>query len=64
VLAARCGHFKAMFSSGMRESTESKVMIPNTPHAVFLALLEFLYTDSVDSLKPEEAIQLFSVAEM
>jgi len=64
VLAARCEHFKAMFSSGMRESVEREILIPDTSFAIFLSLLEFLYTDNVDSLNAEEAILLFSAADL
>jgi hypothetical protein len=42
----------AMFTSGMRESWEAEVAIPEgTSYAVFLLLLVWLYTDS---LAPEE----------
>jgi len=45
VLAAQCQQFHAMFSSGMRESTQTEIMIQGEwSHLAFLAMLEFLYT--------------------
>lgn len=53
------GMNRAMFKSGMRESWEGEVVIPNTSYQVFLALLEYIYTDSVpvDQVTPELAIE-------
>jgi len=44
-----------MFKSGMRESWEGEVVIPGTSHAIFILLLEYLYTDLVplESMSPE-----------
>jgi RCC1 and BTB domain-containing protein len=64
ILASRCQHFKNMFSSGMRESRESEILIPTTPYSVFMSLLEFLYTDNIDNLGAEDAILLFSAADL
>jgi len=43
----------------MKESWESEVIIPHTSYQVFLALLEYLYTDSLpqDRATPELAIE-------
>ena len=45
VLAVRSDHFRAMFSSGMRESLEQRVVIPDMRLQVFRALLVYLYCD-------------------
>lgn len=42
ILAQRCEHFAAMFRSGMRESVEKVIPIPNISHAVFLLLMEYM----------------------
>lgn len=47
ILAQRCEPFAAMFRSGMRESVERVIPIPNIRQPIFLLLLEYLYTDSV-----------------
>ncbi|GMH78228.1 hypothetical protein TrST_g897 [Triparma strigata] len=62
ILACRCPHFRAMFTSGMRESVEREIVVPDTDHSVFLALMEFLYTDSVEGLQPDMAVDLHGVA--
>ena len=47
ILAQRCEPFAAMFRSGMRESVERVIAIPNVRKKVFLLLLEYLYTDTL-----------------
>mmetsp|Transcript_12295 Transcript_12295/g.23892 ORF Transcript_12295/g.23892 Transcript_12295/m.23892 type:complete len:561 (-) Transcript_12295:219-1901(-) len=63
IVAARCAHFRAMFSSGMKESHEKEIHIGDTRHDVFLALLHFLYTDCVD-VSAEIAIELYVLADL
>jgi len=48
-LAARCDHFRAMFESGMKESHESEVAIPHIRHVIFVALIEYIYTDMIEA---------------
>ena len=62
-LAVRCDHFRAMFSSGMKEAHQMEVAIPSTRWLIFLALLEYCYTDSVD-VTPEVAIELSIAADL
>ncbi|KAG9416335.1 hypothetical protein AC1031_000736 [Aphanomyces cochlioides] len=65
ILAARCAHFKAMFSSGMRESREMEIPVPSIRIPVFLALLEYLYNDTVSTkMTAEMAIELYAAADM
>mmetsp|Transcript_35801 Transcript_35801/g.55083 ORF Transcript_35801/g.55083 Transcript_35801/m.55083 type:complete len:595 (+) Transcript_35801:211-1995(+) len=63
ILAQRCAHFEAMFRSGMRESTERNIRIPNTPKSIFLLLLEYIYTDTVH-VEVEQAIELYICADL
>eukprot|EP00970_Alexandrium_tamarense_P018597 scaffold13354_cov181-Alexandrium_tamarense.AAC.10 len=64
VLAKRCEHFAAMFRSGMRESEEGvEIPIPNISQAVFLLILEYLYTDSV-KVELEHAVELYIAADL
>lgn len=64
ILAVRCTYFAAMFRSGMRESFEKKVTIPITPYVVFMALMEFIYTDRILNLSPMLAVELFVAADL
>lgn len=51
LLAARSETFKAMFTSGMAESKESKITIKHVSSPrVFQAMLQFMYTDDCDDL--------------
>jgi len=63
VLASRCEHFAAMFRSGMRESIEREIPIPDMSKAVFLHLMEYLYTDFV-RVGPEYAVELHRAADL
>ena len=63
ILAQRCDHFAAMFRSGMRESVEKTIPIPDTSRKVFLLLLEYIYTDSV-KIDVEHAIGLYIVSDI
>jgi len=62
VLAARCAYFRAMFGSGMREASSTTITLDDIDYAVFLALLEHLYTDS-DHVPPDLALRLFAAAD-
>lgn len=62
ILAQRCDHFAAMFRSGMRESTERSITIPNIRKPVFLLLLEYIYTDTVE-IDVNYAVELYNAAD-
>lgn len=64
ILSARCEHFRAMFHSGMRESVECEIEISFTRFEIFSALLEYLYTEKVTSLTGNDAIELYTLADM
>jgi len=63
ILARRCEHFAAMFRSGMRESLEREIRIPNVPRPVFLLLMEYVYTDSV-KIDLEHSVDLYIAADL
>lgn len=63
LLAARSDHFYAMFTSGMKESREPEIVIPDWSYTAYLAMLEFLYTGSVYDLKADVALELMGLAD-
>lgn len=63
ILSQRSEHFAAMFRSGMRESTERIISIPNISRNVFMLLLEYLYTDRVQ-IEVEYAVELYMAADL
>eukprot|EP00985_Skeletonema_marinoi_P026172 scaffold20062_cov158-Skeletonema_marinoi.AAC.3 len=64
VLAKRCEHFAAMFRSGMRESEVGvEIPIPTISRAVFLLILEYLYTDSV-KIDLDHAVELYIASDL
>jgi hypothetical protein len=62
IMLTRCSYFKAMLSSNMRETTQRVVRLEQVRHPIFLALLTYLYTDSVD-VPLEIAMELFQAAD-
>ena len=63
ILAQRCDHFAAMFRSGMRESVELMVPIPDISRHVFMLLMEYIYTDTV-KIEVENAIELYIASDL
>jgi len=63
ILSRRCEHFAAMFRSGMRESHESTIEMPNVSYDVFMLVLEYLYTDSV-KIEVDYAIEFYLLADL
>ena len=63
ILAQRCEPFSAMFRSGMRESVEKVIPIPNIRRPVFLLLLEYLYTDTV-AVDVDVCVELYICADL
>lgn len=63
ILSARSAHFRAMFSSGMRESQEEEVRIPSIRPHIFRAMLEYIYTDTVE-ITADIAIELYEAADL
>lgn len=63
ILATRSDHFRAMFTSGMRESREHEITLQHMRVPVFLALLEYIYVDAVN-VGAEMALELFAAADL
>lgn len=47
ILSARCEYFKAMFTSGLKESTDSEIEIQDIEPHVFEIILQFIYTEKL-----------------
>jgi len=62
LLCVRCSYFRAMFEGQMREAQQKTITINNVSYRVFLALLEYLYTDEVE-ISLEIAMDLFVAAD-
>ncbi|ETW05961.1 hypothetical protein, variant 2 [Aphanomyces invadans] len=63
IVAAQSTHFQRMFSSGMRESHQSTIVITEWTHQAFLHMLEFLYTGYVENLTVDSALELLGIAD-
>ncbi|KAF0698331.1 Aste57867_11051 [Aphanomyces stellatus] len=68
VLMARCEPLEIMLDGPMRERTDTDIVIPDQSYGVFLAMLEYIYTDRVavlesGSLDVDFALDLISVAD-
>lgn len=63
ILSNRSDHFRAMFHSGMRESFAQEITLRDIRHPVFLALMNYIYTDTVADVDPAMAIELYVAAD-
>ncbi|CAG8524655.1 2096_t:CDS:1 [Ambispora gerdemannii] len=64
ILAARCEFFEKMFFTGMRETHEPEISLPEISTAAMKVVLEFLYTGNVENnkLTATNAIDVFYAA--
>ncbi|OQR97124.1 hypothetical protein ACHHYP_20629 [Achlya hypogyna] len=62
ILCVRCSYFKAMLTGEMLESRAREVVVPDVRKGIFLAFLEYLYTDHV-TVDVETAMELFVTAD-
>ena len=62
VMLMRCPYFRAMLLSDMAESSQSVVHLTTVRHAIFTAVLEYLYTDNV-VIPLDSAMELFVAAD-
>ncbi|CAN0532052.1 unnamed protein product, partial [Ectocarpus sp. 12 AP-2014] len=62
VLCMRCTYFRAMLTGEMKESRAKTITLPDVRRPIFLALLEYLYTDELD-VELEVAMELFQAAD-
>jgi len=62
IVAARCSKFRAMFQS-FRESKQSEIKIDCYDPKLFLSLLEYIYSDSVEISSADMAVQLMILAD-
>jgi len=61
VLAARCPYFKALFTSGMRESQMTEVKLTSTPADMWSKILDYMYTEEIE-ITPENVKDIIWVA--
>ena len=58
-----CINFAQQSVDPKQESHEKEVVIPVTRYPIFLALLGYLYTDTIN-VDPQEVIELFEAADL
>lgn len=64
VLYARAEYFRNMFDSKMRETCEKEIQIPDVAYEVFLAVLEYLYSGTVNVSNGKLSVELLKAADM
>jgi N-acetylneuraminic acid mutarotase len=62
IMLLRCHYFRALFTCDMKESQEDQIRISNVQYPIFMALLEYLYTDHVN-IPIENAMDIFVTAD-
>lgn len=64
VLAARCSSFRAMLSSGMKESVEGRILIEDVKCRTYSRLLEYIYTNELPILRTiEDCLELLQLGD-
>ncbi|XP_064111058.1 rho-related BTB domain-containing protein 1 isoform X2 [Macrobrachium rosenbergii] len=61
LLMARCDVMHAMFSGDFRESNAKVITFPGVKQRTFQILLQFLYTDSIPTLKIRECLPIIEL---
>lgn len=64
VLYCRAKYFRNMFETGMRESTQKEISIPDLSYSVFLSVLEYLYTGYIEFKSGRAALDILVAADM
>jgi len=63
IMLTRCSYFRAMFMGEMMEANQTTIRLEQVSYPIFLAVLEYLYTDKVHILL-EDAMDLFVAADL
>jgi hypothetical protein len=63
LMLVRCPYFESLFLGSMRESRQATIYIEQVSYPIFLATLEYLYTDHV-SISLKNAMELFEAADL
>jgi len=63
VMCVRSAHFRAMFTSGMRECSDDVVKVPGVAYAAFRSLVNYLFTDDLPrGMSAAHALELMMLA--
>lgn len=63
VMCMRCSYFRALLTGPMQEAySGGPIELPHLRHAIFMVLLEYLYTDAVE-VPLDQAMELFQAAD-
>ncbi|KAL6060570.1 BTB/POZ domain-containing protein 7 [Balamuthia mandrillaris] len=63
ILCARSSHFRALFTSGMKESTSGEIEIADISYETFLSLLMYFYT-GYTNITEETVVELMMIANL
>jgi len=63
ILCTRCEKFSSMFQSRMREFFQQEIVLQIERPEILGALLEYIYTDNVENLSSELAVDLMACAD-
>jgi len=63
ILSAQCEHFRAMFTSGMKESNQGQIEVKDWSYNSYLLMVEYLYSGSISNFSPKVASDLLGLAD-
>lgn len=64
LMLMRCSYFQALFSGHMRESNMDTIRIEQVRYPIFLGILEYLYTDQLNNIPFNSAMEYFEAADL
>lgn len=64
LMLMRSEYFRALFLGPMREASMSEIPIPSVRHGIFINILEYLYTDQIQTLCSDNAMEIFEIADL
>ncbi len=62
ILSSRCEYFRGLFDLGMKESKQNTMHITDWSYESFKIMLQFLYSDQLEDVTGENALEVLQIA--
>eukprot|EP01114_Cavostelium_apophysatum_P020259 TRINITY_DN6744_c0_g1_i2.p1 TRINITY_DN6744_c0_g1~~TRINITY_DN6744_c0_g1_i2.p1 ORF type:complete len:548 (+),score=92.02 TRINITY_DN6744_c0_g1_i2:553-2196(+) len=62
VLIARSPHFRGLLLGNFKESKQDRIEVLDMKYEVFLQVLKYIYTDRLEDIEPDDAVEILMAA--